>query len=82
MKKIDNKLGRFGWEFCRTLMENEKMKLLAYARLINKKINSANSKARNPFLDYSMSYNPFKRPIYNTLVWVESDTKENGSPDD
>jgi len=52
------------------------MKLLAYARLLNRKINSANSKARNPFLDYSMSYNPFVRPIYNTMVWVESDEKD------
>ncbi len=51
------------------------MRLLAYAKLINRKINSANNKARNPFLDYGMSYNPFKRQIYNTMVWVESDDK-------
>ncbi len=48
------------------------MRLLAYAKLLNKKINSANSKAKNPFLDYSVQ-NPFKAPLYNTLVWVEPD---------
>lgn len=47
------------------------MKLLAYARLINKKINSANRKAKNPFIDFSS--NPFNRPFYNTLVWIENE---------
>lgn len=49
------------------------MKLLAYAKLLNKKINSANNKAKNPFVDYNSLLNPFKQPIYNTLVWIESD---------
>ena len=49
------------------------MRLLAYAKLLNRKINSANSKAKNPFLDYNASLNPFNRPFYNTLVWVEDD---------
>lgn len=49
------------------------MKLLAYAKLLNRKINSANRKAHNPFLDNDISYNPFNRPIYNTLVWIEPD---------
>lgn len=55
------------------------MRLLAYAKLLSKKIKSANNKAQNPFLDYNASRNPFNRPFYNTLVWVESDenTKEN-----
>ena len=54
-------------------MENEKMKLLAYAKLLNRKVNSAHRKAANPFFDYTSSYNPFDHQIHNTLVWVESD---------
>lgn len=50
-----------------------KMKLVAFARLIHRKINSAHRKAQNPFIDSSFSYNPFSRPIYTTLVWVEPD---------
>lgn len=50
------------------------MKLLAYAKLLNKKINSANIKAKNPFTDFNT--NPFNRPIYNTLVWVEPDENQ------
>lgn len=49
------------------------MKLLAYAKLLSRKINSANNKARNPFVDYESSLNPFSRPLYSTLVWVEPD---------
>lgn len=51
------------------------MKLAAFARLLNKKINSANRKAQNPFLDATISKNPFIRPMYTTVVWVEDDTK-------
>ena len=47
------------------------MKLLAYAKLLNRKIKSANSKAQNPFIDYENSLIPFSRPLYSTLVWVE-----------
>jgi len=56
-------------------MEKEKMKIVAFAKLLNRRINSAHNKARNPFLDYTSSYNPFNRPINNTLVWVEQDEK-------
>lgn len=52
------------------------MKLIAYAKLLNQKINSANKKAINPFLDYNNSINPFKRPFYNTFVWVEPEDDE------
>lgn len=57
------------------------MRLLAYAKLINQKINAANKKAKNPFMDYSMSYNPFIKPIYNTMVWIESDDEERSRSD-
>lgn len=53
------------------------MRLVAFAKLLNKKINSANNKARNPFLDYNASLNPFHKPIYSTLVWVEDDDNFN-----
>lgn len=52
------------------------MRLLAYAKLLNKKIKSAHSQAQNPFMDYNSSLNPFNHPIYNTLVWVEPDEDE------
>lgn len=53
------------------------MNLLAYAKLLNRKINSAHNKATNPFMDRGVSsYNPFMRPIYTTLVWVEPDREE------
>lgn len=53
------------------------MNLIAYARLLNMKINSAHNKATNPFTDgrYS-SINPFMRPVYTTIVWVEPDEDE------
>lgn len=57
------------------------MKLIAYAKLLNRKINNLNEKAQNPFLDYNSSINPFRRPFYNTLVWIESDEKENSKDD-
>lgn len=49
------------------------MKLLAYAKLLNRKVNSAHRKATNPFYNYASLYNPFNHQINNTLVWVESD---------
>lgn len=49
------------------------MRLLAYAKLLNKKINSADNKAQNPFIDYNNSLNHFGHPLYSTLVWVEPD---------
>lgn len=52
------------------------MKLLAYARLLNSKIKSANNMAQNPFINKTYFPNPFNRPIYNTLVWVEPDEKK------
>lgn len=54
-------------------MENEKMKLVAFAKLLNRKINAAHRKAKNPYVDVGLSSNPFDHPIYNTLVWIEPD---------
>lgn len=56
-------------------MEKKKMRLVAYAKLLNRKINSANNKAKNPFMGASLFPNPFNRPFYNTLVWVEPDVE-------
>lgn len=47
------------------------MRLIAYAKLLTRKINSAHKKAKNPYVDFSS--NPFRSPIYNTMVWVEQD---------
>lgn len=47
------------------------MKLQAFARFLQQKINSAHRKAQNPFMDSSLPYNPFAKPIYTTLVWIE-----------
>jgi len=52
--------------------KERKMNLVAYARLLHRKINSAHRKAKNPFLDASVT-NPFNRPTYMTYVWVEPD---------
>lgn len=49
------------------------MKLIAYARLLSRKINLAHLKAKNPFTDGELMHNPFNRSIYSTLVWVEPD---------
>jgi len=59
-------------DFSRTNLEKKErtMNLVAYARLLHKKINSAHRKAKNPFLDDSIK-NPFNRPMYMTYVWVE-----------
>lgn len=51
------------------------MNLVAFARLLHKKINSAHQKASNPFTDSSIT-NPFNRPIYRTFVWVESEEEK------
>jgi hypothetical protein len=48
------------------------MKLASVLRLLNRKIRSADRKAQNPFLNAD-STNPFSRPIYTTIVWVETD---------
>ncbi len=58
------------------------MKLMTYAKLLNRKINSVNKKAKNPFLDWNDSLNPFNKPIYNTLVWIEPDDDKPKKPDD
>ena len=52
------------------------MNLAAFARLLHIKINSAHKKAQNPFMDSSLSYNPFTKPIYTTLVWVEPEEND------
>ena len=49
------------------------MKLFAYAKLLNRKIMSAHKKAKNPFTDSELLYNPFIRAANNTMVWVEAD---------
>lgn len=59
-----------------THMEKEKMNLIAYARLLNRKINLANKKAKNPFTDNDLLYNPFCKSMYNTLVWIEPDENQ------
>lgn len=56
------------------------MNILAYVRLINRKINSAHSKAYNPFTDGSLTSNPFSRPLTNTLVWIEADDQSQETP--
>lgn len=48
------------------------VKLFAFVKLLARKINSASTKAQNPFVDCDSEYNPFCRPIYNTLVWIEA----------
>lgn len=56
------------------------MNILAYVRLINRKINSAHNKAQNPFTDGSFTSNPFSRPLNHTLVWIEADEQMEETP--
>lgn len=48
------------------------MNVVAFARLLHRKINAAHKKANNPFVDANF-INPFDRPMYRTFVWVEAD---------
>ena len=53
------------------------MNLIAYIRLLNMRINSLHKQATNPFTDRGLSsYNPFMRPIYKTIVWVDADDED------
>jgi len=53
-----------------------KMRLLAYAKLLNNKINSLNRKTQNPFLDWDDSINPFKHQDYKTMIWIEQENDD------
>lgn len=50
------------------------MNISAVLRLLKMKISSADRKAKNPFYD-KRNTNPFSKPIYTTIVWIE-DEKE------
>lgn len=47
-----------------------RLKLLEFVKYLKQKINSADRKAQNPFLN--VASNPFSKPINTTIVWIES----------
>lgn len=42
-----------------------------YVEQLNRKVEKASKKAKNPFLEYSFAYNPFMGAIEQTYIWVE-----------
>lgn len=55
------------------------MDIKEYIKQVNKKTNKFNDKAKNPFLEYSFSYNPFISAIEQTYIWVERNTRRNSN---
>ncbi len=47
------------------------MDIKKYIKKMNFKIRKINKKAKNPFLEYNFSYNPFMGAIEQTYIWVE-----------
>lgn len=54
------------------------MKLREYFRDVGSKVNKMDKKAKNPFLDYDYSYNPFKGAFKQTYVWIEKENNKEG----
>ena len=52
----------YGWKI---------MKLGEYFKDINQKADNLNKRAKNPFVDYDYSHNPFKGAFKQTYIWVE-----------
>ena len=50
------------------------MNIKEYIQKANKKADKINEKAKNPFLEYSFTYNPFISAIEQTYIWVERNT--------
>ena len=49
------------------------MKLGEYFKDINERTDTINKKAKNPFVDYDYSHNPFKGAFKQPYIWVESE---------
>ena len=47
------------------------MKLGEYFKDIIEGTDTINKKAKNPFVDYDYSHNPFKGAFKQTYIWVE-----------
>lgn len=52
------------------------MRLKEYFKNVNDKLNDYDKKAKNPFLDYDYSYNPFKGAFKQTYIWIEKENKK------
>lgn len=52
------------------------MKLNAFFKLLKRRINKIDTKAQNPFVDDSSDLNPFNKPYYNTLIWIENEIRD------
>ncbi len=58
------------------------MNIKEYINKIKSKINILNKYAKNPFVDESLSYNPFKSAFTHTYVWVEDNKCTTGENND
>lgn len=47
------------------------MDIKEYIKILNKKIEKADKKAKNPFLEHDFAYNPFMSAIEQTYIWIE-----------
>ncbi|HIS74576.1 TPA: hypothetical protein IAA86_06115 [Candidatus Galligastranaerophilus intestinavium] len=49
------------------------MRISEYFKEINSKVDNINKKARNPFVDYDYSTNPFRGAFKKTYIWIEKE---------
>ena len=49
------------------------MKISNYFKEINSKADAINKKAKNPFVDYDYSTNPFRGAFKQTYIWIEKE---------
>lgn len=49
------------------------MRISEYFKEINSKVDNINKKARNPFVDYDYSTNPFRGAFKKTYIWIEEE---------
>ena len=49
---------------------------MEYFKNINSRADTINKRAKNPFVDYDYSHNPFKGAFKQTYVWIEKDEED------
>ena len=52
------------------------MELKEYLNELKSRVKKLDSKAKNPFLEYDYSYNPFKSALKQTYVWIEKESEK------
>ncbi len=52
------------------------MNIYEYFKDVNSKADAINKKAKNPFVDYDYSTNPFRGAFKQTYIWIEKETNK------